>query len=477
MNPQTPQNPQPPQPRFDFFDEGIPERRHLRRDPLPEAHTFRLTVQINNSDPSIWREIEVRSDVRLSRLHDVIQAAFLWQDYHLHRFSLGGDDFDPTAELFLCPFDVNEPEPCIAGTPARDVRIDETVQRPGDVLHYLYDYGDNWDLTITLTSVGAQTQAQAQDAPAVAFVAGERAAPPEDCGSRRTAEELAGVLLNLEDVGEEKIRDRVAGVDWAVRAESDPEWASSLFGGFPFFEQLRGELSDTFFAGWLGVRLEALSQPRPELSTEDKAAALSGIMRLLDLIDGGGDGVKLTGSGYLPPAIVTEAIVDLPAANNRIARGRTESKMAQILKLRTALTAAGLLRKSRGHLKLTSKGRKALVDPQVLWDQLVSRFPQQVVSDDATSFDEEVTPLALLSVATTRTPMAEQEMIADLLTLWGWETRDGNLITGLPSYAARSKHPMMPLLDYIGPLEGRDWSPKVYSEAASALAREVLCRR
>ena len=57
--------------------------------------------------------------------------------------------YESTSELFLCPVDEQEPDPYQQGTPARLVRLDETVQKPGDVLNYLYDFGDDWDLTIT----------------------------------------------------------------------------------------------------------------------------------------------------------------------------------------------------------------------------------------------------------------------------------------------------------------------------------------
>ena len=66
------------------------KRPHLRRDPLPEVRTFRLRLSLNKSDPEIWREVLVRSDITLPVLHQVIQACFLWWDYHLYRFSLGG---------------------------------------------------------------------------------------------------------------------------------------------------------------------------------------------------------------------------------------------------------------------------------------------------------------------------------------------------------------------------------------------------
>jgi hypothetical protein len=84
----------------------------------------------------------------------VLQVAFDWTDFHLHRFSLGGHPFDKHSQLFLCPYDVEEGEQeDDGGLPASEVRLDETVQEPGDVLHYLYDYGDSWELTLRLEQI------------------------------------------------------------------------------------------------------------------------------------------------------------------------------------------------------------------------------------------------------------------------------------------------------------------------------------
>jgi len=38
----------------------------------------------------IWRRVLVRSDMTLSGLHQVIQIAMGWEDYHLHAFRIHG---------------------------------------------------------------------------------------------------------------------------------------------------------------------------------------------------------------------------------------------------------------------------------------------------------------------------------------------------------------------------------------------------
>jgi hypothetical protein len=166
-----------------------PERRpSLRKPRRSEPALLRVRVDLEHAKPPIWRRLDVRSDIGLDVFHQVLQSAFGWTDTHLHRFALGGSPFDRNTELFLCPYDVEEGED--DGVPAKDVRLDETLSEPGDVLQYCYDYGDSWDLIIALESVSRLDE----PAPVATCVDGRRAAPPEDCGGMRNAADLAEVL-------------------------------------------------------------------------------------------------------------------------------------------------------------------------------------------------------------------------------------------------------------------------------------------
>ena len=52
-----------------------------------------LSVTLLDTQPPIWRRLLVSASIRLDRLHDVIQAAMGWQDYHLHVFTKGADQY------------------------------------------------------------------------------------------------------------------------------------------------------------------------------------------------------------------------------------------------------------------------------------------------------------------------------------------------------------------------------------------------
>jgi len=131
--------------------EGVRNRPPSRRRPQRGPETFLLRIDLVGAKPPIWRRVEVPSTLMLDEVHDLLQLLFGWYDSHLHRFALGTAVWDPHAEYFLNAFDVEEGEE--EGTPEVEVRLDETLAEPGDVLRYCYDYGDDWSHTLKLEKV------------------------------------------------------------------------------------------------------------------------------------------------------------------------------------------------------------------------------------------------------------------------------------------------------------------------------------
>ena len=50
---------------------------------------LRLKVVLADTEPPIWRRIEVPADLTLKELHAVIQAAMGWENAHLYQFHVG----------------------------------------------------------------------------------------------------------------------------------------------------------------------------------------------------------------------------------------------------------------------------------------------------------------------------------------------------------------------------------------------------
>src|SRR5699024_9443859 len=115
-------------PADDLWEEDLdPPQPELRRPALESPQLFQVRIDLRDAKPPIWRRLNLRSDLNLDQVHQAIQCAFRWVDYHLHKFALGGGPFSPEAQHFLCGFDADEGGP---GIPDITVELSETMQTP-----------------------------------------------------------------------------------------------------------------------------------------------------------------------------------------------------------------------------------------------------------------------------------------------------------------------------------------------------------
>ena len=54
---------------------------------------LQLKIELEDSEPLIWRRFLVRDDVLLIELHNTIQTVMGWWDSHLHRFEIEGKGY------------------------------------------------------------------------------------------------------------------------------------------------------------------------------------------------------------------------------------------------------------------------------------------------------------------------------------------------------------------------------------------------
>jgi hypothetical protein len=54
-----------------------------------------VRIELLETEPLIWREVEVPTSVTLKVLHDVIQITVGWFDCHLWRFTIGRQSYGP----------------------------------------------------------------------------------------------------------------------------------------------------------------------------------------------------------------------------------------------------------------------------------------------------------------------------------------------------------------------------------------------
>ena len=151
------------------------------------ASLYHLKVVLNETEPIIWRRLQVPGNATLGWLHAVLQVAIGWTNSHLHQFHAG--------ELLYSHRRQNPPE--LEGDPQaldeNKATLRQVVPRQKDVLAYEYDFGDSWFHQITVEKIlgpdpGAHSLAVCLD--------GARACPPEDCGGPWGYDNLLKILRN-----------------------------------------------------------------------------------------------------------------------------------------------------------------------------------------------------------------------------------------------------------------------------------------
>lgn len=421
-----------------------PDNRHPRR---ATPATYRLRIDIDDAQPAIWRTLDVRSDVSLAELHLIVQAAYAWLDCHLFRFSLGAP-FARTSQLFLCPFDAAEGDPMTRGLPVADVTLDEVLTSPGDVLDYVYDYGDSWQLTIRLDEIAPLDG----DRPPAVLVGGDRAAPPEDCGHRVTAADLAEILDDPAHfdpaVVERALRDA------AVRAEP------TKFGG------LIDRLSSSGLATVVGEQWQlAKSLPLDDPADGALVAALHPFLWFLDRA--AGDGIPLTSAGFLVPDVVSTAADIVPGGRDWIGKRNRETQTQPVWDFRVLLQEVKLLRKFKGKLVLTAAGKKVASKPAALW-----KFLREQLLENTTTGNYEASTLIALFVATSEGQYVDYSGPAAAVAALGWRSERGTTLSSVDTGHFRAARILACVGDVATHSDRGDY--RKVSPAAALLARQAL---
>ena len=397
--------------------EALDERPEPTLRPVPDTvRGFRVRLDLNGAKPPVWRRLDLRGDMTLPRLHDVIQAAMGWQDSHLHRFRTGREYRSP---YFITQFDLEEGED---GFLEDDVHLDQVVAEAGDRLWYEYDFGDGWDHTIVVEEVLAEPPTTP------ICTAGRMACPPEDCGGIGGYEELAAWVRSGYDHGllPRQFEDADHALGWLpmgwhpdsfdIAATNDALWSVTA-------EPVAvvGELAD--LVGRMeryGVRLLRWVLARPlshgPIQVSDmEAARLTETYRIfLDIV---GDGVDLTAAGYLRPAVVEEVAARTGIADWWFGKANREDLTRPVAEIRTSARALGLVSVRKGRLSPTAAVRRCEDDPQALLRHIAGRLP--IGTKEA---ERHAGWMALVSIGSGTAAEDWSAEIRDLLHALGWRS-------------------------------------------------------
>lgn len=156
---------------------------------------LQLKIQIKGiTKPPVWRKLLVPDYFTFDRLHEVIQAAFGWQNYHLYQFSPKGFGSYPEIGIIDEEWDEGNTED------AEKIILKEFLNQKGQKYSYIYDFGDSWTHLITIEDIIDRNQLKAE------LLDGKGACPPEDCGGTWGYENIKDIMKNKQHEEHDSVR-------------------------------------------------------------------------------------------------------------------------------------------------------------------------------------------------------------------------------------------------------------------------------
>jgi hypothetical protein len=137
-----------------------PDKPHRSRALISLSQAARFVLGMNRSEVAgrsvfvfdaellnvtgVSAKIAVAGHEHLTALHDAIQQAFSWENDHLYSFWLDGEFWGDAAAERVIP---GAPD---TDSKTADVRVDELRLQIGARIAYVFDYGDDWRVMLTL---------------------------------------------------------------------------------------------------------------------------------------------------------------------------------------------------------------------------------------------------------------------------------------------------------------------------------------
>lgn len=147
--------------------------RYLMRK---DVQKYTIRIALKGISPTIWRKLEVPSNISLAFLGTLLIEAMGWENYHLHQFISGSH--------FYSPSDQQEPDMFpdfgrVVNHKSEEYCLSDLLWQKGDKVGFEYDFGDSWLHQISLSAVADYAEGERH---LVRLIGGKNACPPEDCG-------------------------------------------------------------------------------------------------------------------------------------------------------------------------------------------------------------------------------------------------------------------------------------------------------
>jgi hypothetical protein len=165
-----------------------------------ETKIYQIKIMLSQTE--IWRTFLVKSDIKLSELHLIIQTIMGWSNSHMHQFFDNGIIYGmPNVEDY--GLDIVD---------YRKIKLDSIINKTGKYLTYDYDFGDGWEHVLMLEKILPVEEKRFYPV----CLDGEKDVPPEDCGGIPGYEEI---LIALKDKKKAKYKELL---EWV--GNYDPEY-------------------------------------------------------------------------------------------------------------------------------------------------------------------------------------------------------------------------------------------------------------
>lgn len=139
-----------------------------------EVFVYQLRIWIRGISPAIWRRLLIRSDSTIADLHQTLQVAFGWEDWHLHEFLIRGKRYGVGK--------IGPTRPDEHGMTFRDnphhIQLGDFQFRDKERFIYEYDFYAAWEHEVRVEKRLSIDKKKTYPC----CIGGARQGPPEDSG-------------------------------------------------------------------------------------------------------------------------------------------------------------------------------------------------------------------------------------------------------------------------------------------------------
>lgn len=140
---------------------------------------YQLKVSLLETDPLVWRRIEIPSNTSLNNLSYAINFSMGWECYHLHLFKISGVEFGASDDG------------CDPWESDKTLKVSQAFFI-SPKLKYIYDFGDGWQHEVAFEEEKLVKPEERYPL----CTGGENNCPPEDAGGISAFADYKEAILN-----------------------------------------------------------------------------------------------------------------------------------------------------------------------------------------------------------------------------------------------------------------------------------------